>query len=146
MNKLMCPLVIAVSCLFGPFTSAQKIDCGKLTISAEQVQCADQELAAAEADLKEALSAALQQYSETPPEEDTPLPKSEEREQRRYDARMRRSLLASQKAWVRYQTAACSSVAVMFEGGTITASEVPLCQAALARERANFLRDYFAEK
>ena len=99
-----------------------------------------------ETELKEALSSALQQYSESTSKENAPLPKSEEIEQHNYYARMRRTILESQKAWVQYRTAACNSVETMYDGGTITSSAVPSCQAALTRERAKFLRDYFAEK
>jgi uncharacterized protein YecT (DUF1311 family) len=145
-NKVMYPLLVWGLALLAPCISAQKLDCNKPISSAEQAECAHQELTAAEADLKEALSGALQQYSESSGKENTPLPKSEEREQRDYDAKMRGSILASQKAWIQYRTAACQSVAMMYDGGTISASAVPSCQAALTRERAKFLRDYFGEK
>jgi len=142
----MYQLLIVGFALRAPFISAPKLDCSKPNSSAEQAQCADQELAATEADLKEALSGALQQYSESAAKDDTPLPKNEDQEQRQYDTRMRRAILASHKAWVQYRAAACNSIAKMYDGGTIAASAVPSCQAALTRERAKFLRDYFVEK
>ncbi len=101
---------------------------------------------AAEADLNDALSGALQQYSEVRDKENTPLPKSEEREQRYYDNLMRRSILASKRARVQYRAAACHSVAVMYDGGSISGSALPSCQAAMTRDRAKVLRDYFGEK
>jgi uncharacterized protein YecT (DUF1311 family) len=73
------------------------------------------------------------------------LPNGEERQQAQYEARMRRALIASQKAWLEYREAACNSVAVMYDGGTITGPAIPSCQADITRERAKFLRDYFAE-
>ena len=114
--------------------------------SADQAQCAEQELTKAEADLNEAFADALQQYSQTGSKTNDALPKSEAREQGQYEARMRNALIASQEIWLRYRTAACKCVAEMYDGGTITASAVPACQAALSRERAKFLRDYFSEK
>lgn len=145
MKKLLFPMVVGFA-LLGPFVSAQQLDCNKPKSSNEQAKCSDQELTSAEADLKEALSEALQRYSASTDKEKAPLPKSEELDQRNWKARMRRFILASQRAWLQYRTEACNSVAVMYDGGTITASAVPSCQAALTRERARFLRDYFAEK
>lgn len=132
--------------VLSPWSNAQQVDCNSPKSSAEQTECAGQALTAAEADLKQAFADALRQYSEATGKGDATLPKSEEREQGHYEAKMRRSLIASQRAWVQYRAAACMSVAEMYDGGTITTQAVRSCQTALARDRSKFLRDYFAEK
>jgi uncharacterized protein YecT (DUF1311 family) len=136
-------LVLGIG-LIVPSTSAQS-NCDKPVSTAEEQQCADQELATAEAGLKEALETALRRYSHSKVREDIRLPKSDEHQQAQYEARMRHTLIASQKAWLQYRESACNSVAEMYEGGTATGPAVASCRTEMTRERAKFLRDYFGE-
>jgi uncharacterized protein YecT (DUF1311 family) len=128
-------------------TSAQKMDCGKAASSAEQDQCADQELATAETDLKDAFADALQQYTPTADgqKENATLPKYDKDHETRYEKRMRRDLKVSQRIWFQYRTAACAAVSSMYDGGTISPAAASLCKAEVTRQRIKFLRDYFAE-
>jgi uncharacterized protein YecT (DUF1311 family) len=132
--------------LLGANTSAQDIDCGKAASTADQYQCANRELAASEADLKDAYAAALRQYSHSSAEEGTAWPKGDAHDQSQYEGRMRRALIGSQRAWLQYRVTACNSVREMYDGGTITGPAVALCQAELTKQRTKFLRDYFGEK
>ena len=129
-----------------PLTAnAQQPNCSKAPSTAEQYQCAHNELATAEQDLKTALADALQRY--TPKADETKenaLPQSESAEQAQYERKMRQSLESSQKIWLQYQSAACAAVSDFYEGGTIGPTEAALCKAEIARQRAKFLRDNFA--
>jgi uncharacterized protein YecT (DUF1311 family) len=128
------PYLIILLAILVPCLCAQGVDCNSPKSTYEQTYCAGQELTVAETDLEQAFADALQQYSGTTDKWDTTLPKSELREQRQYEAKMRKALIASQKACVQYRAAACMSVAAMYDGGTITPSAVASCQAALTSE------------
>jgi uncharacterized protein YecT (DUF1311 family) len=141
---LWATLVVAV-CNTLPLTAmAQESNCGKAPTTAEQYQCANQELATAEQDLETALSDALQRY--TPKADDTKEnapPPPERAQQAEYERRMRQRLELSQKAWLQYQTAACAAVSDFYEGGTMGPTAAALCKAEIAKQRAKFLRDNF---
>ena len=94
-SDFLIAVFIAASCVLIPSTaSAQKIDCGKPASSAEQDQCADRELAMAEADLKDAFVKALQHYTPTADEqnENATLPKYDRDHDVQYEKTMRRDL------------------------------------------------------
>ena len=145
-QTLIFPSLVLFLAIAAPRLCAQGVDCSSPRSNADETQCARQELTAAEDDLKLAFAEALRQYSGTIDKKDTTLPKSAATEQGQYEAKMRRALAASQEAFVQYRTAACLSVAQMYEGGSIAELEVASCKAALTRDRSKFLRDYFAEK
>jgi uncharacterized protein YecT (DUF1311 family) len=141
---LWATLIVAV-CNTHPLTAmAQESNCGKAPTTAEQYQCANQELATAEQDLETALSDALQRY--TPKADDTKEnapPPPERAQQAEYERRMRQRLELSQKAWLQYQSAACAAVSDFYEGGTMGPTAAALCKAEIAKQRAKFLRDNF---
>jgi len=141
---LWATLIVAV-CNTHPLTAmAQESNCGKALTTAEQYQCANQELATAEQDLETALSDALQRY--TPKADDTKEnapPPPERAQQAEYERRMRQRLELSQKAWLQYQSAACAAVSDFYEGGTMGPTAAALCKAEIAKQRAKFLRDNF---
>lgn len=139
---------IAVGCILIPLTtSAQKMDCSKPASSAEQDECADRELAKAEADLKNAFADALQHYTPSADEqkENAALPKFDRVHEAQYERRMRRDLEVSQKIWLQYRTAACAAVFDTYDSGTIGPSIASLCKEEITRQRIKFLHDYFAE-
>ena len=137
-------LIVAV-CTLTLTAVAQESNCSKAASTAEQYQCANNELATAEQDLKAALADALQRY--TPKADETKenaLPPPESAQQAQYERKMRQSLESSQRIWLQYQSAACAAVSDFYEGGTMGPTETALCKAEIARQRAKFLRDNFA--
>ncbi len=143
---LIFPFLVMFLATAAPPLHAQAVDCSSPKSSAEETECARQELALAEADLKQAFADALHPYSARTEKEVPTLPRSDVREEGKYKAKTRRALIASQEAFIRYRAAACDSVAKMYEGGSITEFAVNSCQAALTRDRSKFLRDYFEAK
>lgn len=141
---LSATLFVAV-CNILPVTAvAQESTCSKAPSTAEQYQCANQELATAEQDLASALANALQRY--TPEADDikeNTLPPPEKDQQSDYERRMRQRLELSQKTWLQYQSAACAAVLDFYEGGTMGPTAAALCKAEMAKQRAKFLRDHF---
>lgn len=135
--------------LFVAFTlpltaSAQESSCAKAPSTAEQYQCANNELAAAEQDLEKAFADALQRYTPKPEDvKESALPPPEREQQAGYEKRMQQRLESSQKAWLQYQTAACAAVSDFYEGGTMAPTAAALCKAEIAKQRAKFLRDNF---
>jgi uncharacterized protein YecT (DUF1311 family) len=125
--------------------SAQTVDCGKADSAAEKRICAYNELDKAEATMKVALDRALAQFAESGEKykASDPLPKSEQADQIVSERRIRRSLLASQKAWLAYRESACGSVNDLFYLGSIADEETTFCKADLTKERTKFLNDYF---
>jgi uncharacterized protein YecT (DUF1311 family) len=123
------------------------MDCGKAASSAEQDICADQELAMAEKDLKDAFANALQHYTPTADgqKENLTLSKFDRDHEAQYEKRMRRDLEISQKVWLQYRTAACAAVFNMYDGGTISPAAASHCKTDITRQRIRFLRDYFVE-
>ncbi|MDR3751264.1 MAG: lysozyme inhibitor LprI family protein [Terracidiphilus sp.] len=139
---------IAAGCSLIPLTtSAQKMDCDKAASSAEQDECADQELAMAETDLKDAFADAIQHYTPMADEqkENAALPKYDRDHEAQLEKKMRRDLEVSQKIWLQYRTAACAAVSDMYDGGTISPAATSLCKAEITKQRIKFLRDYFAD-
>jgi len=126
---------------------AQSDSCAQLKSNAARSQCANQQLETAEHDLNLAFDAALRNYTEgaVKRDEGQPLPKSEEKEQIRWEHTMLRKLRDSQRAWLAYRESACGTVEAMFEGGNIASVAVPFCKADLTAERTKFLRAYFRE-
>ncbi len=141
---LLATLIVAV-CNTLPLTaSAQESNCGKAPSTAEQYQCANNELAAAEQDLQNALADALKRY--TPKADDlkeNTLPPPEKAQQAEYERKMRQRLELSQKMWLQYQSAACAAVSDFYEGGTMGPTAAALCKAEIAKQRAKFLRANF---
>ena len=141
---LLAMLIVAV-CNTLPLTAiAQESNCGKAPNTAEQYQCANNELAAAEQDLQNALADALNRYTPRADDvKDNTLPPAERDQQTVYEKKMRQSLELSQKMWLQYQSAACSAVSDFYEGGTMGPTAAALCKAEIAKQRAKFLRDNF---
>jgi uncharacterized protein YecT (DUF1311 family) len=143
---LLSAVLIVAVCNTLPLTAiAQESNCGKAPSTAEQYQCANQELATAEQDLENAFSNALQRL--TPKADDmkeNDLPPPEKTQQAEYERRMRQRLELSQKIWLQYQSAACAAVSDFYEGGAMGPTAAALCKADLAKQRAKFLRDNFA--
>ncbi len=143
-SLLLATLIVAV-CSTLPLTAiAQESKCGKAASTAEQYQCANQELSTAEQDLQSAFADALQRYSPKADEaNENTLPPPEKDQQAEYHKRMRQSLELSQKIWLQYQSAACAAVSDFYEGGTMGPTAAALCKAEIAKQRAKFLRDNF---
>ena len=141
---LLATLIVGV-CNTLPLTAiAQESNCGKAPSTAEQYQCANNELATAEQDLQNAFADALQRY--TPKADDlkeNALPPPEKAQQAEYERKMRQRLELSQKMWLQYQSAACAAVSDFYEGGTMGPTAAALCKAEIAKQRAKFLRDNF---
>jgi uncharacterized protein YecT (DUF1311 family) len=138
---LLATLIVGV-CNTLPLTAiAQESNCGKAPSTAEQYQCANNELATAEQDLQSAFADALQRY--TPKADENAPPPPEKAQQTEYERKMRQRLELSQKMWLQYQTAACAAVSDFYEGGTMGPTAAALCKAEIAKQRAKFLRDNF---
>ncbi len=141
---LMATLIVAVCNTLTLTAIAQESSCTKASSTAEQYQCANNELAAAEQDLQSAFADALQRY--TPKADDTKedAPPPPQRDQQAdYERRMRQRLETSQKMWLQYQSAACAAVSDFYEGGTMGPTAAALCKAEIAKQRAKFLRENF---
>jgi uncharacterized protein YecT (DUF1311 family) len=141
---LMATLIVAVFNTLTLTAIAQESSCTKASSTAEQYQCANNELAAAEQDLQSAFADALQRY--TPKADDTKedAPPPPQRDQQAdYERRMRQRLETSQKMWLQYQSAACAAVSDFYEGGTMGPTAAALCKAEIAKQRAKFLRENF---
>jgi uncharacterized protein YecT (DUF1311 family) len=145
-QALTFAILVMFFSVVAPRLHTQAVECSSPKSSAEETECARQELAVAKADLKQVLANALQLYPRTTGKDEAPLPKSDVREQRMHEADTRRALITSQRVFVQYRAAACECVAKMYEGGSITEMAVASCQAALTRDRSKFLRDYFGAK
>ena len=141
---LLATLIVAV-CNTLPLTAiAQESSCAKAPSTAEQYQCANQELATAEQDLENAFADALQRY--TPKADDmkeNALSPPERDQQTEYERRMRQRLELSQKTWLQYQSAACAAVLDFYESSAMGPTAAALCKAEIAKQRAKFLRDNF---
>ena len=138
---LLATLIVGV-CNTLPLTaSAQESNCGKAPSTAEQYQCANNELATAEQDLQSAFADALQRY--TPKADENAPPPPEKAQQAEYERKMRQRLELSQKMWLQYQSAACAAVSDFYEGGTMGPTAAALCKAEIAKQRAKFLRANF---
>lgn len=144
--SILATLIVAV-CNILPFSAiAQQLDCGKAPSTAEQYQCANNALAAAEQDLQSALTDALQRYTpKTDEMKENALPQPERDQQAEYEKHMRQKLEFSQKMWLQYQSAACDAVSDFYEGGAMGPTAGALCKAEIARQRAKFLRDNFGK-
>ena len=141
---LLATLIVAV-CNTLPLTAiAQESSCSKAPNTAEQYQCANNELAAAEQDLENALADALKRYTPKPDDmKENALSPPERDQQAEYERRMRQRLELSQKMWLQYQSAACAAVSDFYEGGTMGPTAAALCKVEIAKQRAKFLRDNF---
>lgn len=127
----------AVLCLStSAHADAPKQHCGKASSTAEMAQCAEKELQAAEADMKQALSRAVAQYTPVATER-------RDAQQVAWEQKIRRDLDASQTAWAEYVRVSCGAVADTYDKGTLTEINVPECKAELTRQRAKFLKIYF---
>jgi uncharacterized protein YecT (DUF1311 family) len=143
---LLASLIVAFCNTLALTAIAQESSCTKAPTTAEQYQCANNELAASEQDLEKALADALQRYTPKPDDaKDDALPPPEKSQQAGYESKMRQRLESSQKAWLQYQTAACAAVSDFYEGGTMAPTATALCKAEIAKQRAKFLRDNFGE-
>lgn len=143
---LLTTLIMAF-CNILPLTAvAQDVDCSKAPSTAEQYQCANKELSAAEQDLENAFNSALQRYTPNPDDaQQNDLPEAERAHQLQFEKKMRQNLQLSQKIWSQYQSTACTTVSDFFEGGTMAPTAAALCKAEIARQRAKFLRENFGE-
>jgi uncharacterized protein YecT (DUF1311 family) len=141
---LMATLIVAVFNTLTLTAIAQESSCTKASSTAEQYQCANNELAAAEQDLQSAFADALQRYTSKADDtkEDAPPPPQRD-QQADYERRMRQRLETSQKMWLQYQSAACAAVSDFYEGGTMGPTAAALCKAEIAKQRAKFLRENF---
>jgi uncharacterized protein YecT (DUF1311 family) len=143
-NLLYATLIVA-GCTILPTARAQESSCLKAPSSAEQYQCANNELATAQQDLESAYTDAIQHY--TPKADDdaneNAPPPPERNQQAAYERKMREGLTLSQKIWTQYQSSACAAVNDFYEGGTMGPTAAALCKAEIARQRAKFLRDNF---
>lgn len=144
---LIVAFLAAGCCLFPLTASAQKVDCGKAASSAAQDECAAQELATAEADLKDAFADSLQKYTPSAEEqkENAKLPKYDRDHEAQYELRMRRDLEVSQRIWLQYRATACAAVFDMYDEGTVGPAATLLCKVEITEQRIKFLRGYFAE-
>jgi uncharacterized protein YecT (DUF1311 family) len=141
----LATLIVAICNTLPLIAIAQESSCSKASSSAEQYQCANNELATAEQDLQSAFADAIQRY--TPKADDTKenAPPPPQRDQQAdYERRMRQRLETSQKMWLQYQSAACAAVSDFYEGGTMGPTAAALCKAEIAKQRAKFLRENFA--
>ncbi len=95
--------------------------------------------------MKIAFDGALAQFVDAPwkSKETDQFPKSEREDQIAWNQKMRRSLQASQRAWLAYRVSACGAVSDSAAGGTIADEEVTFCKVGLTKERTKFLNDYF---
>jgi len=120
-------LIVAVCNTLSLAAIAQEFDCGKAPTTADQYQCASNELSAAERDLENAFADAIQQYTPNADEtKENALPQPERDQQAQYERRMRQSLELSQKIWVQYRSAACAAVSEMYgEISTISVFREP---------------------
>ena len=125
-------------------------NCGKLLSTAEQAECVNQELQVAESEMNAAFETALENFTPNSKVQKSwtgpALPKSEQDDQVKWEARMRQKLRASQEAWLRYRETACATVREMYDGGTIVEVDVPGCKTDLTESRTKFLREYFIEQ
>ncbi len=136
--------------VFSLHLTAQKVDCGSPSSTAERANCVDRELQAAESAMNATFEMALETYtpnsnvqkSSTGPA----LPKSEQDDQVKWEIRMRQRLRASQAAWLSYRETACAAVQEMFDGGTIAEVDVPGCKTELTESRTKFLQKYFIDQ
>jgi len=136
-------LIVAL-CNMLPLTAiAQEPDCGKAATTAEQYQCANNELSTAERNLDSAFADALQRY--TPNADDNDLPQPQRDQHAQYEKKMRQDLDLSQKIWLQYQSAACAAVSDMYESGTMGPTSAALCKAQLAKQRTEFLQNNFGQ-
>jgi uncharacterized protein YecT (DUF1311 family) len=143
---LLATLTLAVFSTLSLTITAQQMDCSKAATTAEQSQCADNELSTAERDLQSAFTEAIQHYSPAADEtSENKLPRSQRDSHSQYEKTMRDSLELSQKTWLQYRTAACAAVLNIYEGGTMGPVAASLCKAELAKQRARFLRDNFGK-
>jgi uncharacterized protein YecT (DUF1311 family) len=144
--SLLATLIVVV-CITLPLTSiAQGVDCGKAPSTAEQYQCANNELSTAERNLEAAFADAIQHYTPNADEtKENDLPQPEREQHAQYERKMRQSLELSQKIWLQYRSAACSAVSDLYEGGTMGPTALALCKAEIAKQRAKFLHDNFGE-
>jgi len=127
----------AVVCLGTPsHAGTPKQHCGEASSTAEMAQCAEKELEAAEADMKQALSQAVAQYTPVVSERG-------DAQQVGWEQKVRSDLNASQAAWADYVRVSCGAVAETYDKGTLAQINVPECKAELTRQRTKFLRDYF---
>jgi len=124
-------------------TRAQNVNCAKpKTLSIAGLgECANQELTAAERQMKRTFQDALAQY--TPKAEHSRAHNSATNQQAQWERRMRDNLIASQEAWLKYRKSACGAVSDMYGLGTSAEINVPECKADLTRARIKFLRTYF---
>ena len=133
---LLATLIVAV-CNTLPLTAiAQESSCDKAPSTAERYQCANNELATAEQDLKSAFADALQRYTTNADDmKENALPPPERDQHAEYERRMRQRLELSQKIWLQYQSAACVAVLDFYEGGTMGPIAAALCKAEMAKQR-----------
>jgi uncharacterized protein YecT (DUF1311 family) len=126
----------------------QKNGCVDAESTAEQAECAMNELGVAEADMTLAFDRALESYVSTPAKkkENQILPKFDRIGQIKWEKRMRRDLRISQKAWLGYRESACGAVQEMYDTGTIAKVAVPLCMVEITMARTKFLRGYFGDE
>src|SRR5579862_8626804 len=125
--------LIAVACSTVPLTSiAQGVDCGKAPSTAEQYQCANNELSTAERDLEAAFADAIRHYTPNADEtKEDDLPQPQKANHAAYESKMRQSLELSQKLWLQYRSAACAPVSDLYEGGTMGPTALALCKAEI---------------
>ena len=131
---------LAVVCLGIPsLAGARDQHCRKALSTVEMSKCAEKELQAAEANMKQALSQALAQYTPVASERS-------DAQQVAWDQKIRRDLNASQAAWADYARITCGAVADTYDKGTLSEVNVPECEAELTRQRTQFLRVYFGSE
>jgi uncharacterized protein YecT (DUF1311 family) len=130
--------------------TAQKVDCGSPSSTAERANCVNRELQSAESDMNAVFEKALETYTPNSQVQKgwtgPAIPKSEQDHQVKWEARMRRDLEASQEAWLKYRATACATVREMYDGGTAAEVDVPGCKADLTESRTIFLRKYFIDQ
>jgi uncharacterized protein YecT (DUF1311 family) len=131
---------VAVACLSAPSRGGTvKQHCGKGSSTAEMAQCAEDELQAAEAQMRQALSQAVAQY--------TPLASERhDAQQVAWEQKIRGELNASQAAWADYVRISCGAVADTYDNGTLTEVNVPECKTELMQQRTKFLQIYFGSR
>jgi uncharacterized protein YecT (DUF1311 family) len=146
-DKIAVVSLCLLSCIIpGSTLLAQDQACETLPTTPERADCLDQQLANAEADMNRAFQQAISKYLPSA-ERDSESPKMSKVDLEllhEADKRTARSLRQSQARWLAYRESACTAVANMYDGGTITVEAVPACKTELTQQRTAWLRSYFA--
>lgn len=122
--------------MFAAIAGAQQKDCGAEQSSRGQESCLGDRLADAEQRLQKTWAEVLKETD--PADLDPRMP-----EERPWRIRFRRSLLASQRAWLVYRRRECAAERAQFEGGTIAPVEELACRVELTEKRTKLLRDIY---